>query len=183
MRLSVAPLLVAAFSCSISQADQTSIEVAGLKIERGMPEEAVRFELVYPYGLRCEEDRGAGRVRECRITSEEDDNVGEIVFQNNYVVGASRFVTAEEGEFPAFRLLNELLIEVMPDEQVCAMVSSYENVVGVAFPTKTIWMSLHTRGGKDFFVVREILRQNPGPETAPDACFTASVDPAIGQEP
>ncbi len=48
-------LLLYALSLPASSQEAPSIEIAGLAITRGMPEDAVRFEFVYPYTIYCAE--------------------------------------------------------------------------------------------------------------------------------
>lgn len=159
-----------------SQEEIPSVEIAGLTVTRGMPEEAVRFELAYPYKLWCAE-KSAGiddDIEYCSIFSEEEPiNVGEVTFQDGRVLTARRFLSVPEESYDAFLLLHELLADLTDGKDTCAFIRTGDSPPQffIALPERVVGVMLHTRGNKTSIALREGLRRNPTPDLQIEDCW------------
>ena len=168
-------ITVCPFAAASSE-EAPNIEIAGLTITRGMPEDAVRFEIVYPYTIYCAEKAEGvdDDIEYCSIFSEEEPiNVGEVWFQDGRVLSANRFVSVPEDAYHALHVLYELLAQLTDGKSTCALVRTGGRPPGfiVALPEKKVSVMLHTAGDKTSIALRVGLRRNPTPELQIKDCW------------
>ncbi len=160
-------LAISFFPFSVD-AQEATVEIAGLTITRGMPEEAVRREIVHPYTIWCDESDD-GDFAACSISSEEErNNAGEIVFENGRVRTAWRYVDVPEEGYDAIFVLYELLAKLTNGEDTCAFARTGDGMplqFSIELPHKFVNVMLHWPGNRSRrnVALSVGLRRNPTP--------------------
>ena len=148
-----------------------SVEILGVKIERGMPESEVRASLPNIHCIEKAPDVAPG-IDFCSVS----DGVppgedGTVKFKDGIVYGASRNWFIPEGAAPAevLMMLNDILTRLTgEDEAACAKIEThtdqYSRVTIFALPKKVLTVRMHTMPGREGAHITEGLRVNPVPE-------------------
>ena len=162
-------------------AQEATVEIAGLTITRGMPEEAVRRQIVHPNTMWCDESDD-GDFAACVISSEEEpNNAGEIVFENGRVSMAARYVDVPEEGYDAIFVLYELLAKLTNGEGTCAIVRTGDGMplqFSVELPQKFVSVTLHWPGNRHRrnVALSEGLRRDPTPHLKITDCRPGAVN-------
>lgn len=161
--------VIALSTALTGSAEESSVEILGVKITKGMSEEYVRT--VFPQ-VHCME-KGPSVDHDLDICSINDGLPpgadGEVTFQNGRVLRASRnwFIPEDSDPFDALLMLNDILTRLTgEDSAACAKIETHTEgepkTIIIVLPEKVLTILMHTmRGGSAF--IRESLRVNPVP--------------------
>lgn len=136
--------LIAAFALLVgaAQADEPSIEIAGVKITRGMPEANVRAAF-------ARVDCDGGTPNSCSLgngASPEYD--GGITFEDGRVRSAYGYLPMPEEPGEVLMLLYAALERVADSDRTCAQIQLFSNESGlksmaIGWPDKGLWIQTH----------------------------------------
>lgn len=163
--------LTAAGAEPVDKHPQPSVEILGVKIERGMPEAAVRA--TFPDIYCAEKAPGANsNVDYCSVSDDVPPGAdGEFTFKDGVVRSASRnwFIPAGAEPFEVLMMLNGILSRLTDEPHAtCAKIETHSDQEPTytifALPEKVLTVQMHTLPGRKSVHFRESLRVNPVPD-------------------
>ena len=153
-------ILIVAFASTIcaAHADQPFIEIAGVKITRGMAETSVRT--AFPE-VNCDEDTPNSCSVGDGVPPEYD---GEVTFEDGRVRSAVRNLPLPGDPGEALMLLYTTLERVASADRTCAQIQLFSTDSGlksmaIGFPDKALWIQTHGPSEhRRFDMIKETLR-------------------------
>lgn len=152
---------------------EASVEIGGVVITRGMPEEDFRATFK---SIRCAENaRGIeNKVQYCSFRGGGSwENGGRVSFEDGRVRRITRnWRTSENAEtYKLFALLNQLLTTLTEGSETCASIYTYvqsrsprkSEVIMLVLPEKLVEITIHVVDDKQGVSIRESTRVNPVP--------------------
>jgi hypothetical protein len=178
-RMKAAAMLIGLLASLSAASEETtdapqkpSVEILGVKIERGMSESQVRASLPNIHCTEKAPDVAPG-FDHCSVSDDvppgED---GTVKFKDGIVYSASRNWFIPEGAEPieVLMMLNDILTRLTGEEEAaCAKIEThidqYSTVTMFALPEKVLTVWMHTMQGRETALFTESLRVNPVPDS------------------
>ena len=151
---------------------EPSVEILGVKIERGMPESVVRASLP---NVHCAEKAPgiAPGFDYCSVSDGVPPGAdGEVTFKDGFVYSATRNWFIPEGAEPleVLMMLNDILTRLTGEEHAaCAKIETHGDQEPTytifALPEKVLTVQMHIMTGRTGAHFKESLRVNPVPDS------------------
>ena len=164
--------LSAASEETTDKPQEPSVEILGVKIERGMPESVVRASLP---NVHCAEKAPgvAPGFDYCSVSDGVPPGAdGEVTFKDGFVYSATRNWFIPEGAEPleVLMMLNDILTRLTGEEDAaCAKIETYNDqepkYTIFALPEKVLTVQMHIMTGRSMAYFKESLRVNPEPDS------------------
>jgi len=164
--------LSAASEETTDKPQEPSVEILGVKIERGMPESVVRASLP---NVHCAEKAPgiAPGFDYCSVSDGVPPGAdGEVTFKDGFVYSATRNWFIPEGAEPleVLMMLNDILTRLTGEEHAaCAKIETHSDQEPTytifALPEKVLTVQMHIMTGRTGALFKESLRVNPVPDS------------------
>jgi hypothetical protein len=147
-----------AFTICAAQADEPFVEIAGVKITRGMPEASVRAAFAE---MNCDGDTPNSCSVGDGVPPEYD---GEVTFVDGRIRSAVRNLPMPEEPGEVLMLLYTTLERVANADRTCAQVQLFSTDSGlksmaIGWPDKALWIQTHGPSeNRRFDMIKETLR-------------------------
>ena len=153
--------------------EEASVEIGGVVITRGMPEEDFRATFK---SIRCAENAPSNdsKVQHCSFGGGESwEDGGQVSFEDGRVRRITRNWRTSENEeaYELFALLNELLTTLTKGSETCTSIYTYvqsqapwkSDVIVLVLPEKVVEITTHIVGDRQGVSIQESTRVNPVP--------------------